>query len=129
MKLLTLSLALTTLVAAASTTAAAECDKPVAWDQVANKDATLWAFYSQPQGTDLRTVKPKYHECSVTNPAGKDSVFATFEGNKDFEFQPVQDGVLGANCIDCTPQMLGNYYLVKIDAYIECKMYEDTPIE
>ncbi|CDR88410.1 uncharacterized protein SPSC_04237 [Sporisorium scitamineum] len=125
-----LSIVLAALFAASSVTAAAECaDKPVPWNQVSNKDATKWAFYSQPAGTDLRTVKPKYHMCDVTNPAGKDSVFATFDGNKDFEFQPLENSIMGVNCINCAPPMLGNYYLTKIDGYITCHMYEEQPIE
>ncbi|KAJ9479676.1 tRNA-methyltransferase [Pseudozyma hubeiensis] len=133
MKTITFSLAALAIVAAASITSATPTHpketKPVPWAQEVNQDATKWALYSARKGTDLNTVKPKYSECTVTNPSQKEYVIShTFVNNSEFEFQNLEDDVLGANCIDCSPQMLGNYYLTKISGYLTCKMYEDKPV-
>lgn len=121
---------LTALIATSSFAEAAPNQHPVAWEQVKNKDAYYWKFYSAPAGTDLRTIKPKYHKCHVAHPAQKDYMFQrTFEHNKEFEFQQFKENSISVNCIDCSPPSLGNYYLTKITDYITCSMYEDTPIE
>lgn len=127
MKLHTLSLALS--VAAISNFASATlAEKPVPWAEVQTKDRDTkqWAFYTRPKGTDLRTVKPKYDECTVTNAKAKAYFFShTFENNPAFEFQPVDGGVLGVNCIDCTTPMLAGYYQSKFTGYVRCLGYED----
>lgn len=104
-------------------------EKPVPWESVKNKDAYTWKLYSAPRGTDLRNIKPKYHRCSVRFPTNRNEIFkTTFEHNTDFEFQTFDTESIGANCIDCLPTILGNYYSTKISNYITCDMYEDTPI-
>lgn len=131
MELINFSLASLAIVAAATIVSAApSSDKPVSWEQYKNKDALKWALYSEHKGTNLQNAKPKYHECAVYLPRNKEYVFShTFENNKDFEFQTVNGSVAGANCIDCLPTSLGNYYETRINAYIDCKMYENTPID
>lgn len=118
-------------VATAAVSQAAQCAiKPITWESVSDKPSYYyWKLYSAPAGTDLRGVKPKYHRCTVTTPSNAEDTFKrTFEGNKMFEFQPLDTESIGVNCIECTPQMLGNYYETKISNYITCSMYDDLPI-
>ncbi|KAJ1018942.1 hypothetical protein NDA16_004745 [Ustilago loliicola] len=120
---------LAAVVAGAAFTEAAQVQQPVPWSQIHHKKAKYWKFYSQSRGTDLRTVKPTYHKCKAKFPSNRDYVFShVFAHNADFEFQQFDDNHVGANCINCSPQVMGNYYQTKIGAYIQCKAYGDVDI-
>ncbi|KAJ1023868.1 hypothetical protein NDA13_004702 [Ustilago tritici] len=129
MKLITILIALSCIVAGALLTEAAQVQKPVPWARIHHKKAKYWKFYSQPRGTDLRTVTPTYHKCKAKFPENRDYVFSNvFVGNRDFEFQQFDANHIGVNCINCSPQIMGYYYSTKISNYIQCKAYEDVDI-
>lgn len=127
MKLTALFVTLSAFVACASAVPAKS--KAVPWEQIHHKDARYWKFYTEHKGACLSSAKPKYHQCQVVDREHLHEMFDhTFVNNKQFEFVQVDNNHISANCIDCSPQVMGNYYSTKIGSQIACKMYENTPI-
>ncbi|GAK68262.1 uncharacterized protein PAN0_058d6503 [Moesziomyces antarcticus] len=130
MKFSTALVALSAVVGSAMLAEAAPYQvKAVSWAEVQHKHAHHWKFFTQPRGVDLQELqeaKPFYGHCNTPKAfiSNRKTVLHTFHNNPDFEFIQVDDNTIYANCINCSPQIMSNYYLTKLGNYIDCHVFD-----
>ncbi|TKY84782.1 hypothetical protein EX895_005862 [Sporisorium graminicola] len=124
MKLTTLFFALAAVLAGAAITEAATIDHAGPWTQIHHKkDIKSFRIYAEPKGADLRSATPVYDKCTFYGAAAKNhDLEKRKQPSSILEFQDLRHKTVGINCVNCTPQELGNLY--QTDLYLNCAVLD-----
>ncbi|EST05050.1 hypothetical protein PSEUBRA_005858 [Kalmanozyma brasiliensis GHG001] len=128
MKFFSIVFALALILAGALLAEAAAIEHAGPWSDIHPKSAMKhFKIYAEPADTDLRTAKPDYSKCTTYSDAGRKATFKFFATWDRLQFQKLGPHTLGVNCINCTPQELGNIY--QTEMYLNCKIQDQRPAD
>ncbi|KIS68627.1 uncharacterized protein UMAG_03202 [Mycosarcoma maydis] len=114
-------IALGALLVGAASTEAAAVDRPGPWSEIHHKNSIKhFKVFGVPAGTNLRSVRPLYYNCSIKFPSAKESTYKYFAEHPGNEFQMLGRHTLGINCPDCTAQETYNFYSIQLARYFTC---------